>query len=217
MNGLFDALEMAYRRRRALRERFDVARSFSALEESCVPSYAHRNPIAAAVAWQRLLTASRLWRSLAPAGPILDFGAGTGEILHFLGRDKPYHFVEADDALARALEEFLPGARRERLQSLAAETFGSVLALDSLEHNDDVAAIVDGLVPALAKDGVMIVSGPTENALYRMGRAVAGFHGHYHKTTIYGIERILEKRLARIAVRRIPFGLPLFRVSAWRR
>jgi hypothetical protein len=45
------------------------------------------------------------------------------------------------------------------------------------------------LAESLADDGVVIVSGPTESPLYRLGRRVAGFGGHYHKHTVFDVER----------------------------
>jgi len=72
-------------------------------------------------------------------------------------------------------------------------------------------------VPALRPDGRMIVSGPTESWVYRLGRRIAGFQGPYHMTTIHHIERALGERLARLTVRCLPPVLPLFRISVWRR
>lgn len=180
-------------------------------------SYSHPNPAVALAAWSRVMMAVRFWRRYARQGPILDFGAGTGEIHHFLDTGQLYHFIEANDSLAGALGSFIPQARRETLENMPLGTFACVMALDSLEHNDDFAAIVDRLALALAPGGVLIVSGPTENALYRLARAIARFRGgHFHKTTIYEIESVLAERFTRLEMHGTPFGLPLFRVSAWR-
>ncbi|MFQ5763440.1 MAG: class I SAM-dependent methyltransferase [Rhodospirillales bacterium] len=179
-------------------------------------SYSHWNPLVAAAAWMRLLNALQLWRRHAPPGAVLDFGAGTGEVSHFLDSSQPYHFVEAANALSEALRTFVPEARRESLHTLPDGTFACIFALDSLEHNENVSDIVERLINGLASDGVLIVSGPTENALYRAARAVARFRDHFHKTTIYDIEEILAARLTRLDLFGVPFGLPLFRVSAWR-
>lgn len=206
----------AWKRRAALRARFDVGRPTEEVEESCVVSYSHWNPLVAAAAWMRLLKALQLWRRYAPPGPVLDFGAGTGEISHFLDSSQSYHFVETADALGEALLAFVPEARRETLDTLPRSAFACIFALDSLEHNEDVSDIVEQLVNALASDGILIVSGPTENALYRAARAIARFRDHFHKTTIYDIEEVLAKRFTPTDIYGVPFGLPLFRVSAWR-
>ncbi len=163
------------------------------------------------------MMALRLWRRYARPGAVLDFGAGTGEISHFLDSSQPYHFVEAADRLSEALRTFVPQARREHLDTLPMNSFACIFALDSLEHNEDVPSIVERLTKGITADGILIVSGPTENALYRLGRTIARFRDHhFHKTTIYDIEVALAQRFTCLEVRGVPFGLPLFRVSAWR-
>lgn len=201
------------RRRAELRTAFDIAHSFESIEESCVPSYCHPNPLAAGISWWRLLAALSLARDRQ--GPVLDFGASSGEIYHLRPESGPYHFVEGNEVLAEALLRDAPRARRERLDALPQGRFETVFALDSLEHNPDVPRLLDVLVSALAPGGRLIVSGPTESALYRLGRRLAGFSGHYHHATIYDIERELASRLERRALKNLPPLLPLFRVSAW--
>jgi SAM-dependent methyltransferase len=210
------ALALVRRRREALGRRFDVARAFAELEESCVPSYLHPNWAAALVAWSRLFAAAELHRRFAPVGPVLDFGASTGELRHVLGADAAYSYVEGDEALAHALQSEFPDATRCDLDALPPARFAAVFALDSLEHNRDVGAIVDKLAASLAPGGALILSGPTENALYRLGRRISGFSGEYHHATIYDIERLAAERLTLLHRRRTPFGAPLFSLSAWR-
>ena len=88
--------------------------------------------------------------------------------------------------------------------------------MDSLEHNEDIPALVGKLIPLLRHDGVFILSGPTESAFYRLGRRLAGFSGHYHHSTIFDIEAILAKHCTLIEARRVPIFPILFRVTAWR-
>jgi SAM-dependent methyltransferase len=204
-------------RRAELRRELMEQHDFEVLEESCIPSYCHANRLAAATAWWRLLTARALYLRHARPGPILDFGAGSGELFHLLDVGDAYHFVEENETLAGALVRRVPGARREHLDAIPPERFAWIFALDALEHNRDVAGIVDRLVPGLRPDGCLLVSGPTENALYRLGRRIAGFGGHYHSVTIYDIEAVLAERLERVGKRSLPVALPLFRLSLWRR
>ncbi len=203
------------RRRAELSRRFDVRREFARVEESCVPSYLHRNPLAAAAAWWRLFAAARLfWRSGARA-PVLDFGAATGELGQILGPTVPYDYIESDEMMSRALNDMAPAAVRRDLKTIPHGVYGTVFALDSLEHNENVPELVDALIAGLKPDGRLIVSGPTENVLYRLGRRVAGFHGHYHHTNIHDIERVIATRLVKQERVTVPAGLPLFSVSAW--
>jgi hypothetical protein len=209
-------LDTIRRRRAALASRLRPTDNFTALEESCVPSYCHRNVAAAAVAWWRLAKAAALCRRWSPPGAILDFGAATGEIAHLIGGDRPYHFVEADEALAKALVDWHPNARREHIEHLPPRAFHTILALDSLEHNENLEDITIRLAESLADDGVFIVSGPTESPLYRLGRRVAGFGGHYHKHTVFDVERAVARSFTLEHVVSVPPLARLFRISVWR-
>ena len=204
-------------RRAALRTQFDVRREFETLEESCVPSYVHRNPLAAWTAWSRLTAAARLYARFAPAGPVLDFGSATGELRQVLEPIRgDYHFVEQNEVLVGALKKNIPDARREDGADLGEGRFAAVFALDSLEHNEEIGPILETIARSLRPDGVFILSGPTENALYRLGRRLAGFDGHYHVQTIYDIERQAQACFSREARSLQPAGIPLFALSAWR-
>ena len=204
-------------RRAALRSQFDVRAEFETLEESCVPSYVHANPLAAWTAWSRLTAAARLYERHAPAGPVLDFGSATGELRQVLQPLRgDYHFVEQNEVLVGALKKNIPEARREGAADLGEGRFAAVFALDSLEHNEDIGPILTAIARSLRPDGVFILSGPTENALYRLGRRLAGFDGHYHVQTIYDIERQAQAAFQRQARSLQPAGIPLFALSAWR-
>ena len=203
-------------RRHALRSRFDIAKQFEAIEESCIPSYAHSNPLAAWVSWQRLRQAAALYAKWAPDGDVLDFGSATGELAHLLQLDRNYWFIEDNEILVDALRAWLPNARRTQTECLTHQKFGTVFALDSLEHNTEVEPMIRRLEGSLKTDGVFILSGPTENTIYRIGRRIAGFHGHYHFQTIWGIEACVGKSMQLIERRIVPVGIPLFSVSAWR-
>lgn len=212
-----NSIRHVLRRRAELSRRFDIQRQFEQIEETCVPSYLHGNPLAAAVAWWRLFAAARLFRRFGSQVPVLDFGAATGELGQLLGPEGPYEFVEMDEIMAQTIIETAPHAVRFRLESLPIGRYGTIFALDSLEHNENVPELVDALLIALRPGGTLIVSGPTENRAYRLGRRIAGFHGHYHHTNIRKIEQVIASRMDNLGRRNIPVGIPLFSVSAWRR
>jgi SAM-dependent methyltransferase len=211
------ALRHIAARRAALAREFDVGRHMERIEESCVPSYVHPNLLAAGAAWSRPYAAAALYREFAPPGPVLDFGAATGEVAELLEAAVPYEFVETDDLVARSLRRRRPLAVRRGLAELEPRRYAAIFALDSLEHNDDYAELLGRLAAALAPGGVVILSGPTENGLYRLGRRIVGFTGHYHKTTIADIERAAAGLLSLCKRRIEPWNLPLFAVSCWRR
>lgn len=205
-------------RRALLKKHFDIAREFEEIEESCIPSYVHGNLAAAGISWWRLASVAKAYRRHAPKGAILDFGAASGELVHVLQPDAPYHFVELNDNLAAALVHFRPDAVRQTLGSLSPGSYGVIFALDSLEHNDNIPELLGHLHTALADDGLLILSGPTENWIYRLGRRLAGFSGHYHTTTISDIERMTEATFSKVEKKSIPSPLaPLFSITAWKK
>ena len=149
--------------------------------------------------------------------PVLDFGAGSGILRTLLPEHVSYHYTELDDDLARQLQEAHPDATRVTSETPKASRYEVIFALDSLEHNEDISSLLLEISARLSPKGVFILSGPSENLLYRLGRRLAGFGGHYHAQTIYDIERAAESDFERIALKAVPFGLPLFRISAWRK
>jgi SAM-dependent methyltransferase len=211
-------LRHARKRRQLLRRSIDVEGAFEQWEESCVPSYVHPNPLAAYVSWKRLFVAADLARRLVgrPAR-VLDFGSSVGELSHILDYAGDYEFVELDNAPAEFLLAQNSRARRLELNQAPQNSYDAIFAIDSLEHNDTFRDLLGELAGKLAPGGVLVLSGPTENALYRLGRKIAGFEGDYHVTTIFDIERAAAGLLDRVAVRTVPFGIPLFRITGWRR
>ncbi|MDJ0981000.1 MAG: methyltransferase domain-containing protein [Kiloniellales bacterium] len=219
--GIIGQLQHIRNRRAELQQQIDVRNAFHEWEETCVPSYCHGNPLAAYVSWLRLFRSVELARRHLPvAGRALDFGSSVGELGRLLaeqGTDVRYEFIEQEEPAAVFLQQSLPEALRQTLETAPDGAYDWVFAIDSLEHNDDFAELLARIGEKLSPRGLLILSGPTENRLYRLGRAIAGFDSHYHKTTIYDIERAAATFLARRDVATIVPGAPLFRLSVWSR
>jgi len=203
-------------RRKALRSRFDIAQQFEHIEESCIPSYVHSNPLAAWVAWMRLLQAANLYQKWAPNGDVLDFGSATGEIGQLIAQRGAYCFIEDNELLVQALLYWLKDARRIKFDDLCDNQFAAIFALDSLEHNREIEPLIVRLKASLIKSGILILSGPTENVLYRLGRRLAGFQGHYHFQNIWDIEALIKRHMSLLDRKVVPMGVPLFSISVWR-
>lgn len=215
---MISKLTHACKRRQELRRAIDVESAFAQWEESCVPSYLHPNLLAAYVSWKRLFVAARLANDLIRhPRRVLDFGSSVGELSHILNYDGEYEFVEIEDASANFLLSQNNRARRMKLEETTVDTYDVVFAIDSLEHNKDYGDLLKVLARRLAPGGILVLSGPTESALYRLGRRIAGFQGDYHYTTIFDIEREAKRDLDMVAKRTVPFGIPLFRITAWKR
>lgn len=210
-------LRHVHSRREALRRDLDVAGAFGTWEETCVPSYCHPNRAAALVSWWRLFAAVDLARRHAGLNAVLDFGASVGELRRILPPEtRRYDFIEQNEAAADYLLRHLPDARRQTLASAPAAAYSCVFALDALEHNRDYPALLQALAAKLAPRGVLLISGPTENWLYRLGRRMAGFDAHYHETNIHAIEAAAARHMECLEIRRLPPVATLFRASAWR-
>lgn len=203
-------------RRKVLMQSLDVQKDFDEWEETCLPSYCHANFIAAYVSWQRLFVSAKLAEKQGKLGKVLDFGCGVAELKRLLPADTSYHYIEELTSSVKWIKSQYADAVEIKLDD-KNDSYDVIFALDSLEHNENYAELVDKLISKLNSGGVLIVSGPTENALYRLGRKIAGFTGHYHMTTIHDINKTIDERLTLQERVVEPFGLPLFVVSAWRK
>lgn len=206
-------------RRTDLRNEINLTETFDQWEETCVPSYCHKNWLAAYVSWQRLFKAVDLAKHSRPNPErVLDFGSSVGELGHLL---KPtcenYEFVEQDEAAAAYLFSRLPHASRVSLDQVTDRTYDWIFAIDSLEHNDNFAELVQQISTKLTDNGIFVLSGPTENGLYKLGRKIAGFSGDYHKTNIYDIEKACQEHLDLVRSTKIMPGIPLFSVTVWQK
>jgi 2-polyprenyl-3-methyl-5-hydroxy-6-metoxy-1,4-benzoquinol methylase len=94
------------------------------------------------------------------------------------------------------------------------KSFDLINALDVLEHVDDLPRTLSELLNLLKPGGRLVVSGPTENILYQMGRKLAGpeYSGDYHERGIAEIKRELA-RLAHVRqIATLYWPIPLFEV-----
>src|SRR5262249_16661193 len=154
-----------------LRRSIDVQNAFEQWEESCVPSYLHGNPLAAYVSWRRLFVAAAMATTFKPnPHRVLDFGSSVGELSHILRYDGEYEFVELDGQSAAYLQSHNKRARRVTLSDAPKGTYDAIFAIDSLEHNEDYGELVAELTTRLATNGILVLSGPTENWFYKLGR-----------------------------------------------
>ena len=71
--------------------------------------------------------------------------------------------------------------------TIEAGSLDYVVATDVLEHVPDLGSCIATFARLLRPAGLLVMSGPTETALYRLGRLLAGFAGkeHYHHTDVF--------------------------------
>jgi 2-polyprenyl-3-methyl-5-hydroxy-6-metoxy-1,4-benzoquinol methylase len=172
-------------------------------DEMAIPSYRHRNPVMRWMAWRRVeVVAERLQRLYADGREdrtVLDFGCGTGVLLEQALRGA-HRVIGVDLVLDSArmlaaewgldVELMSPDQAKEEVEPGSVDI---VLAAEVLEHVEPIEEALDAFARWLKKDGTLLVSLPTENRLYRLGRRLAGFKGHYHHDNAESIDRAIQQ------------------------
>ena len=193
------------------------------LDESGFPAYSHLNPLINWLFWQRLHTAMNYIEKYAPYKNILDFGCGSGVMLPFLAQQgRQVMAIDIDLLPLESLKKHIPlaenvqvlNANKTSLSQLPPHSFDLINALDVLEHVEDLSTTLDELLKLLVPGGRLVVSGPTENTFYQIGRKLAGpeFSGEYHERGTAEIKRELA-RLARVRqIATLYWPVPLFEI-----
>jgi 2-polyprenyl-3-methyl-5-hydroxy-6-metoxy-1,4-benzoquinol methylase len=200
-------------------------------DEMAIPSYLHPNPALRWMAWRRVEIVAAFLAEIGPGldanACIMDFGCGSGVLFEEASRYAT-SVLGVDLVLdaARLLVEHWklervrlftpPEAERE----VPAESVDVAIAAEVLEHIDPPQATLAFLHRRLKPGGRLLVCLPTENALYRFGRRLAGFHGHYHESNAAALHpQILAAGFERTRLRKIPAAGPLsiYWASVYRR
>jgi 2-polyprenyl-3-methyl-5-hydroxy-6-metoxy-1,4-benzoquinol methylase len=195
------------------------------LDEAAFPAYSHRNPLINWLFWQRLRKVMDHIRRTAPHGRILDFGCGSGVMLPFLSNiGNNIVAMDVDLLPLQRVQQYLPlpknvdvmDATRTSITDLPSNSFDLIIALDVLEHVQDLPRILKDLLALLKPGGELIVSGPTENILYQIGRKLAGpeYSGAYHERGIADIKRDLQRIAAIEPIAMLYQPIPLFEIFA---
>jgi 2-polyprenyl-3-methyl-5-hydroxy-6-metoxy-1,4-benzoquinol methylase len=193
------------------------------LDEAGFPAYSHPNPLINWLFWQRLHTAMNYIEKHAPYDKILDFGCGSGVMLSFLAmHSRGVTAIDIDLVPLDRVKTYIPlagniqvlDANHVSISGMTPKSFDLINALDVLEHVNDLPGTLSDLLNLLRPGGRLVVSGPTENILYQIGRKLAGpeYSGEYHERGIAEIKRELN-RLARIEqIATLYWPIPLFEV-----
>jgi SAM-dependent methyltransferase/putative flippase GtrA len=196
--------------------------SLDGCDDIAVPSYLHWNPLIRWLMWRRCDEILRLGQ-FRQDHVVLDFGCGAGVLLPSLcACSKSVVGCDVIPQYAQSLVEAL-GLDAEvvdSMDSLENSRFDRIIAADVLEHVPDPREQLERFAQLLKPDGRVLVSGPTESRVYRLGRLAAGFgdKGDYHKRNISDICRLAEESGYRVlGVAALPFPIPpyLFRVYAF--
>lgn len=190
--------------------------------EAAFPAYAHTNPLIDWLFWERIKVS--LGQALDHNGrkKVLDFGGGSG-LLSYLLANKGYDVI-CNDVDFRPLNlikkkidfpdniEFLEGDILGK--SIEKNSIDIIYALDVLEHIDNLDPYIEYFENILSPNGIVIVSGPTENFFYKIGRKIAGkrFEGDYHVSNIKIIKEQFNPTFNVVSSKKLAFPIYLFEI-----
>lgn len=216
----FNAYKIRYRN--AIRQVLAQAEA-GRLDEAAFPAYSHRNPIINWLFWQRLRKVMEHIQRQTPYEHVLDFGCGSGVMLPYLSQiSSQVTALDVDLLPLESAQAYIPlaanvevkDAAKNNISDLPSNSFDIIIALDVLEHVKDLPRTLNELLALLKKDGQLIVSGPTENILYRLGRKVAGpeYSGAYHERGIAEIKDELAHIASIQPIATLYWPIPLFEI-----
>ena len=175
------------------------SKTFEEIEGTAIPSYIHKNPIIRQIFWRRVFIILGQIKKISPKS-MLDFGCGSGVITAFVNPQvnrfvtdisyDSFDFMQQRVDHLRNVTKLYPNDL-DKIES----RFDVILAADVLEHleGDCIKNQLSLFHKWLKPGGHLIISGPTENFIYKIGRKIAGFKGDYHKTNIKDIAYIVSK------------------------
>ncbi len=181
--------------------------------EQGLPSYTISNPLMRWLVWKRVkVILHEIETAKTKYNKVLDFGCGYGLFLPFLiDRAKRVIAFDKDVTELEKIGEHYNWKKitycddYSQLISMR-KSMDLILASEVLEHVDDLEKIVSDFCSIMDEEGILLVSGPTENILYKIGRKLAGYSGEYHVRNIYHIKKILSEYFH---IRKITTILPL--------
>ena len=190
------------------------------MDEAGFPAYSHPNPLINWLFWQRLQVVMDYIERDAPYEHVLDFGCGSGVMLPFLcGISARVTAMDIDLLPFERVSRLQPfpanltvhDAHAVTLKDLPKASFDIIVATDVLEHVGDLADTLADMKNLLTPGGQVIISGPTENILYKIGRKLAGpeYSGDYHERGIREVRKLLaeQMRISHIATLYWPVSL----------
>lgn len=168
-------------------------------DEMAIPSYLHHNPLIRWLITKRMETILQ-FIDLQKNQTLLDFGCGVGMLFLQLPPQKGRYY--GVDLLTWPAKMVLEAHQRtdatifeadDWTDKIADNSIDCIVALEVLEHVDDVYELSQKFKPKLKTTGKLVICGPTENSLYQLARKIAGFSGDYHNRNIYDIMQDVEK------------------------
>ena len=187
-------------------------------DEQALPSYTNPNPLMRYLFWERIKIVMNIISRISKIETCLDFGCGLGVMVPYLLQNvRSLYVLDLDTTLLQEI------GKREDWQNITyitkldqlnkqKEKLDLILALDVLEHVDNLSEVLDQFVQLLSEKGMLIITGPTENFIYKIGRKLANYSGEYHARNIYDIQIEVKKRFEINSQRTLYKVLPFFEI-----
>ncbi len=168
-------------------------------DEQALPAYTNPNPLMQYLFWLRVKYAMQYIFDLKDCDVSLDFGCGLGVMIPFLvNKSKCVIALDLDTNLLEKIGKEKKWTTVQYVNNLdrlhnQAGKIDLILAMDVLEHVDNLNEVLQSFHELLSPNGSILITGPTENFLYKIGRRLANYSGEYHKSNIHSIAVQLEK------------------------
>jgi len=165
--------------------------------EMAIPSYLNKNPFIRALFWRRYDVIYQL-ANLDLSMSVCEFGCGIGVFLPTLASEVGMLYaVDIFPQYAREVAEIydLDIEFSKDLEGIPDHSLDLIVACEVMEHLEDPAVYARLFSRKLKKGGRLIMSGPTESRLYKLGRILAGYHKYhdYHQHNVFQLHAIITQ------------------------
>lgn len=189
-------------------------------DEQAIPSYLHPVAIVKYVFWKRIRVSAQI---VTEGDTALDYGCGAGAMFPWLHEKfKHIYAFDVDPKSRKSAAEIskiknwnnIEIIEDSGLSKIKTESLDTIVALDVLEHVDELPQLLVEFNRILKPNGVLVVSSPTENFFYRLTRVFAGpgYQGEFHLRAAKDVETDLAKIFKVKLVKRIFPVFTFFRI-----
>lgn len=162
-------------------------------DEMAIPSYTHYNPFIRWLMWKRyeiIFQLAKINQNMV----VYEFGCGLGLFLPTISKYAKKTFATdlyPQYAIKLSQDYNLNVTFIDTIHKIHEE-LDLIISADVLEHIKSLNELLLSWKECLKANGRLIISGPTENTFYKLGRFLAGFSGKgdYH---IHNIEHIKKE------------------------
>ena len=191
--------------------------------------YVHPNPVARDIFWQRL---EKIYKYITEYTEknylVLDFGGGSGIFAKTLcSFFNQVEIVDLDTSCAHNIKNEFKLKNLEIITNdissfIPKHKYDLIIAADILEHFRELEIPLKFIITNLKENGLLIVSLPTENKLYEVGRKILRKEkpaDHYHSSdkVIKFISNCGFKENKKSYVPNYLFPIPLFEIVVFKK